>query len=110
MDRVGVSLWKVQRRDPGGQRRGRAFLVFRAARRRVRRLRLRLLRMFDPVGHRLMLLFALLALPPTLVGIGGAVNVYHEKNERAKQSAGHFGILASTFERHLIENSENLLA
>lgn len=73
-------------------------------------MRLRLLRMFDPVGHRLMLLFALLALPPTLVGIVEAVNAYHEQNERAQQSARQFAILASTFERHLIENSENLLA
>jgi two-component sensor histidine kinase len=108
MQRFSVSLRKGQIRDSRSERRARSAYL-RLARRRLRHLRLRLLRAFDPVGHRLMLLFALLALPPTLVGIVEAINAYDEQNERARQSARQFAILASTFERHLIENSEYLL-
>jgi two-component sensor histidine kinase len=108
MQRLGVSLRKARIRDGRSERRPPS-VYLRLARRRGRHLRLRLLRAFDPVGHRLMLLFALLALPPTLVGIVEALNAYDEQNERARQSARQFAILASTFERHLIENSEYLL-
>jgi two-component sensor histidine kinase len=108
MQRFGVSFRRGQFRDGRSERRVRSAYL-RLARRRLRRLRLRLLQAFDPVGHRLMLLFALLALPPTLVGIVEALNAYDEQNERARQSARQFAILASTFERHLIENAEYLL-
>jgi two-component sensor histidine kinase len=108
MQRLDVSSLKGQNRGSRAERRSRS-VYLRLARRRLRYLRLRLLRAFDPVGHRLMLLFALLALPPTLVGIVEAINAYDEQNERARQSARQFAILASTFERHLIENSEYLL-
>src|SRR5262245_46020654 len=108
MQRFDVSLRKGEVRGNSRERRTRSAYL-RLARRRLRRLTLRLARAFDPVGHRLMLLFALLALPPTLVGIGEAMNAYDEQNERARQSARQFAILASTFERHLIENSEYLL-
>jgi two-component sensor histidine kinase len=108
MQRLDVSSLKGQNRGSRAERRSRS-VYLRLARRRLRYLRLRLLRVFDPVGHRLMLLFALLALPPTLVGIVEALNAYDEQNERARQSARQFAILASTFERHLIENSEYML-
>jgi two-component sensor histidine kinase len=66
-------------------------------------------RWIDPLGHRLMLLFAVLALPPTLVSIVASVGAYGEMLARVRENTEHFAVLASSYERTLIDQSENLL-
>jgi two-component sensor histidine kinase len=66
-------------------------------------------RWIDPLGHRLMLLFAILALPPTLVSVVASFEAHGEMVARVRENAEHFALLASTYERTLIDQSESLL-
>jgi two-component sensor histidine kinase len=66
-------------------------------------------RWIDPLGHRLMLLFAILALPPTLVSVVASFAAHEEMVARVRESTEHFALLASTYERTLIDQSESLL-
>jgi two-component sensor histidine kinase len=66
-------------------------------------------RWIDPLGHRLMLLFAILALPPTLVSVVASFEAHEEMMARVRESTEHFALLASTYERTLIDRSESLL-
>lgn len=59
--------------------------------------------------HRLMLVFALVALPPTLMGIVAAFEASNAHAERLRDSVRSFAALASTYQLALIENSTNLL-
>lgn len=59
--------------------------------------------------HRLMLVFALVALPPTLMGIVEAFEASNVHAERLRDSVRSFAALASTYQLALIENSTNLL-
>ncbi len=59
--------------------------------------------------HRLMLVFALVALPPTLMGIVEAFEASSVHAERLRDSVRSFAALASTYQLALIENSTNLL-
>src|SRR5919108_4183563 len=66
-------------------------------------------RWIDPLGHRLMLLFAILALPPTFVSVVASFEAHEEMVARVRESTEHFALLASTYERTLIDQSESLL-
>jgi two-component sensor histidine kinase len=66
-------------------------------------------RRIDSLGHRLMLLFAILALPPTLVSVVASFEAHKEMVARVRESTEHFALLASTYERTLIDRSESLL-
>ncbi|MGH8221524.1 MAG: PDC sensor domain-containing protein, partial [Woeseiaceae bacterium] len=57
-----------------------------------------------------MLLFAILALPPTLVSIIASFDAHREMMTRIRENTEHFALLASTYERTLIDQSESLLA
>lgn len=59
--------------------------------------------------HRLMLVFALVALPPTLMGVMEAVQASRIHGERLRESVQNYAALASTYQHALIENSTNLL-
>jgi two-component sensor histidine kinase len=59
--------------------------------------------------HRLMLVFALVALPPTLMGVMEAVQVARVHAERLRESVQNYAALASTYQHALVENSTNLL-
>jgi two-component sensor histidine kinase len=59
--------------------------------------------------HRLMLVFALVALPPTLMGIVEAFQASNVAAERLRDSVRSYATLASTYQLALIENSTNLL-
>jgi len=56
-----------------------------------------------------MFLFAILALPPTLVNAVAAFKAHEEVVTRVRENAEHFALLASTYERTLIDQSERLL-
>ena len=56
-----------------------------------------------------MLLFALLALPPTLVSVVASVEAHGEMLARIRENTERFALLASTYERTLIDQSESLL-
>src|SRR5262245_27309725 len=66
-------------------------------------------RWIDPLGRRLMLLFSILALPPTLVSVVASFEAHREMVARVRENAEHFALLASTYERTLIDQSESLL-
>jgi two-component sensor histidine kinase len=66
-------------------------------------------RWIDPLGHRLMLLFALLVLPPTLVSVVASIEAHGEMVARIRENTERFALLASTYERTLIDQSESLL-
>ncbi|MGH6928405.1 MAG: sensor histidine kinase, partial [Dongiaceae bacterium] len=66
-------------------------------------------RWIDPLGHRLMLLFAILAVPPTLVSVVASFEAHREMVARVRENAERFALLASTYERTLIDQSESLL-
>lgn len=59
--------------------------------------------------HRLMLVFALVALPPTLIGVIDAVQASQVNAQRLRDSVRNYAALASTYQHTLIENSTNLL-
>ena len=59
--------------------------------------------------HRLMLMFALVALPPTLMGVVEGFEASSVHAERLRDSVRSFAALASTYQLALIENSTNLL-
>ena len=59
--------------------------------------------------HRLMLVFALVALPPTLIGVIEAIETSQVHAERLRDSVRNYAALASTYHHALIENSTNLL-
>jgi len=56
-----------------------------------------------------MLLFGILVLPPTLVSVAASFDAHNEMVARTRENAEHFAILASTYERTLIDQSQNLL-
>lgn len=56
-----------------------------------------------------MLVFALVALPPTLIGVIEAIETSKVHAERLKDSVRNYAALASTYHHALIENSTNLL-
>jgi len=56
-----------------------------------------------------MLVFALVALPPTLMGVTEAVQAARVHGERLRESVQNYAALASTYQHALIENSSNLL-
>ncbi len=59
--------------------------------------------------HRLMLVFALVALPPTLIGVIEAIETSEVHAERLRDSVRNYAALASTYHHALIENSTNIL-
>ena len=59
--------------------------------------------------HRLMLVFALVALPPTLMGVVEAVEASRLRDEWLEDAARNYAMMASTYHDELIENSTNLL-
>ncbi len=59
--------------------------------------------------HRLMLVFALVALPPTLIGVIEAIETSEVHAERLRDSVRNYAALASTYHHALIENSANIL-
>jgi two-component sensor histidine kinase len=56
-----------------------------------------------------MLVFALVALPPTLIGVIEAIETAEVHSERLRDSVRNYAALASTYHHALIENSTNLL-
>lgn len=56
-----------------------------------------------------MLVFALVALPPTLIGVIEAIETSEVHAERLRDSVRNYAALASTYHHALIENSTNLL-
>src|SRR5262245_37366472 len=56
-----------------------------------------------------MLVFALLALPPTLMGVMEAIQASRAHAERLRESVQNYAALASTYQHALVENSTNLL-
>ena len=56
-----------------------------------------------------MLLFAILALPPTLVSVVASIQAHGEMVARIRENTERFALLASTYERTLIDQSESLL-
>src|SRR5262249_17873159 len=56
-----------------------------------------------------MLVFALVALPPTLMGVTEAVQAARGRRGRLPESVQNYAALASTYQHALIENSSNLL-
>ena len=66
-------------------------------------------RWLDPLRNRLMLLFGILVLPPTLVSVAASFDAHNEMVARVRENAEHFALLASTYERTLIDQSQNLL-
>jgi len=73
------------------------------------RLRSVAARWLDPLRNRLMLLFGILVLPPTLVSIAASFDAHNEVVARVRENAEHFAVLASTYERTLIDQSQSLL-
>jgi two-component sensor histidine kinase len=73
------------------------------------RLRAVVLRWLDPLRNRLMLLFGILVLPPTLVSVAASFDAHNEMVARVRETAEHFALLASTYERTIIDQSQNLL-
>jgi two-component sensor histidine kinase len=73
------------------------------------RLQLAAARWLDPLRNRLMLLFGILVLPPTLVSVAASFDAHNEMVARVRENAEHFALLASTYERTLIDQSQNLL-
>jgi len=73
------------------------------------RLRSIITRWLEPLRNRLMLLFGILVLPPTLLSITASFDAYNEKATRVRENAEHDAVLASTYERSLIEQSQSLL-
>jgi two-component sensor histidine kinase len=73
------------------------------------RLRGAATRWLDPLRNRLMLLFGILVLPPTLVSVAASFDVHNEVVARVRENAEHFAVLASTYERTLIDQSQSLL-
>jgi two-component sensor histidine kinase len=63
----------------------------------------------DPLRNRLMLLFGILVLPPTLVSVAASFDAHNEMVARVRENAEHFALLASSYERTLIDQSQNLL-
>ena len=66
-------------------------------------------RWLDPLRNRLMLLFGILVLPPTLVSVAASFDAHNEMVARVRENAEHFAVLASTYERNLVDQSQNLL-
>lgn len=56
-----------------------------------------------------MLLFGILVLPPTLVSVAASLDAHNEMIARVRENAEHFALLASTYERTIIDQSQNLL-
>jgi two-component sensor histidine kinase len=73
------------------------------------RVRLAAARWLDPLRNRLMLLFGILVLPPTLVSVAASFDAHNEMVARVRENAEHFAVLASTYERNLVDQSQNLL-
>ncbi len=73
------------------------------------RLRSAVTRWFDPLRNRLTLLFGILVLLPTLMSVAASFDAHNEMVARVRENAEHFAVLASTYERTLIDQSENLL-
>jgi two-component sensor histidine kinase len=73
------------------------------------RLRATVTRWLDPLRNRLMLLFGILVLPPTLVSVAASFDAHSEMVARVRENAEHFALLASTYERTLVDQSQNLL-
>src|SRR5262249_19019799 len=73
------------------------------------RLRAAAMRLLDPLRNRLMLLFGILVLPPTLMSVAASLDAHNEMVTRVRENAEHFAVLASTYERTLIDQSQNIL-
>jgi two-component sensor histidine kinase len=56
-----------------------------------------------------MLLFGILVLPPTLVSLAASMDAHNEMLARVRENAEHFAVVASTYERTLIDQSQSLL-
>ena len=56
-----------------------------------------------------MLLFGVLVLPPTLISIAASLDAHNEMVARVRENAEHFALLASTYERTLVDQSQSLL-
>ncbi len=56
-----------------------------------------------------MLLFGILVLPPTLVSVAASFDAHNETVARVRENAQHFAVLASSYERTLIDQSQNIL-
>jgi two-component sensor histidine kinase len=67
------------------------------------------LRWLDPLRNRLMLLFGILVLPPTLVSVAASFDAHKEMVTRVRENAEHFALLASTYSRTIVDQSQNLL-
>src|SRR5215510_3644844 len=67
------------------------------------------MRLLDPLRNRLMLLFGILVLPPTLISIAASLDAHNEMVTRVRENAEHFALLASTYERTLVDQSQSLL-
>lgn len=63
----------------------------------------------DSLGQRLIGLFALILLPPTVLSIYLAWDAYREHTERAKLSVRQLTTLAATYERNFFEDTRTLL-
>jgi two-component sensor histidine kinase len=63
----------------------------------------------EPLRNRLMLLFGILVLPPTLISIAASLDAHNEMVTRVRENAEHFALLASTYERTLVDQSQSLL-
>jgi len=56
-----------------------------------------------------MLVFALVALPPTLLGVFDAIEASRVQRERLRDSVRNYAAMASTYQHALIQNSASLL-
>ena len=56
-----------------------------------------------------MLLFGILVLPPTLVSVAASLDAHNEMLARVRENTEHFALLASTYERTVIDQSQDLL-
>src|SRR5215470_10729636 len=72
-------------------------------------MRATMTRWLDPLRNRLMLLFGILVLPPTLVSVAASLDAHSEMVARVRENAEHFALLASTYEGTLIDQAQNLL-
>ena len=68
-----------------------------------------LLRPFDTLGRRLVVLFAIVLLPPTVLSLYLAWTAFEEQSDRARLSVRQFASLVSAYERDFFNDTERLL-
>lgn len=68
-----------------------------------------LLKPFDTLGRRLVILFACVLLPPTILSLYLAWNAFEEQSDRARLSVRQLASLVSAYERDFFSDTERLL-